>query len=158
MPPPRTWVRYWDIQRSALQVIPTLLGKVNTHTHAHIHTHTHTYNIGFHTNIWDCIAWPYHSLNHLALPSCCETDQHSAAAVISGVEPGGTRGGNDGTPDPAGPLVRATLIGFDQLGRPPAFHPYMDDVMHCSIDPSPPLPGTSLVSLLSRPGCTTLCS
>lgn len=26
----RTWSRYWDIQRSTLQVTPTSLGKVNT--------------------------------------------------------------------------------------------------------------------------------
>jgi cardiolipin synthase len=30
LPPPRTWARYWDIQRSTLQVTPTSLSKLNT--------------------------------------------------------------------------------------------------------------------------------
>ncbi|XP_064402648.1 probable cardiolipin synthase (CMP-forming) [Halichondria panicea] len=30
LPPPRTWRRYWDIQRSTVQVTPNTLGKVTT--------------------------------------------------------------------------------------------------------------------------------
>eukprot|EP00731_Ephydatia_muelleri_P027945 Em0019g818a len=30
LPPPRTWSRYWDIQRATVQVTPSLLGKLNT--------------------------------------------------------------------------------------------------------------------------------
>ncbi|XP_019864251.1 PREDICTED: uncharacterized protein LOC100634800 [Amphimedon queenslandica] len=30
LPPPRTWRRYWDVERSGLQITPNLLGKANT--------------------------------------------------------------------------------------------------------------------------------
>ncbi|CAI8055538.1 Probable cardiolipin synthase (CMP-forming), partial [Geodia barretti] len=30
LPPPRTWSRYWDIQRSTLRVTPSPLSKLNT--------------------------------------------------------------------------------------------------------------------------------
>lgn len=43
--PQRTWSRYWDIQRSTVQVVPSVLSKVGLH-HLH-HTHTRLYHALF---------------------------------------------------------------------------------------------------------------